>query len=495
MLPSQLDLRSLGKFAAFCAGALSLILLLVGAFGVGGHASNADTAFLNTCKLISALLLGKSIAVFALHTNKLGQTEHCKTLMPYFAAACMTTTLLFTQVVYVYFKPPNFSDLSTVTTVALLSMPVSLLLRCNGGVKLMAVSQVLDTSVFVMITTALIGFAFGASAFTQFAFYYGLFRSEAITIFLLQCGLLAHSPQSVWVRVLFSVKAGSEQTRRKVLIFVPFSLILALLYQNIGNLYDDPHFALAAIVATGIFFIFCFGVKAATRVNKSQREMERLALTDPLTGVGNRRAYDQALMHNWSTSEPTLVTLIGIDLDRFKSINDLHGHDAGDAVLREVAHRLSSCVRPTDLVTRVGGDEFIIVLRTLSSGSDAARIAHRCLLQFSRPIRFRGLRIEIGASIDVFAQNSPNIASREITKRLDFAVYAAKEKGKGQIVYYSTVLHRRALRQTQLRKEIKLGFDRGEFVPFLQPIIDARSGCTAAFEVLARWNHPVRGIL
>ncbi len=495
MLPSQLDLRSLGRFAAFCAGVMSLVSLLVGALGGGGPAPNADTEFLSTCRLIAALLLAKSIAVFALHTDKLGQTERCQALMPYFAAACVTTTLLFTQVVCVYFTPPHFSGLSTVTTVALLSMPVSLLLRCNGSVKLMAVSQVLDTSVFVVITVALIGFAFGASAFTQFAVYDGLFRSEAITIFLLQCGLLAHSPQSVWVRVLFSVKAGSEQVRRNMLIFVPFILILAFVYQNIGDHYGDAHFALAAIVASGIFFIFFFGVRAATRVNKNQREMERLALTDPLTGVGNRRAYDQALMHRWSTSEPNLVTLIGIDLDGFKAINDLHGHDAGDAVLREVARRLSSCVRPTDLVARVGGDEFTIVLRTPSSGRDAARIARRCLLQFSRPIRFRGLTIEMGASIGVFVQNSPNIASSEITKRLDFALYAAKEKGKGQIVYYSTVLHRQALRQTQLRKQIKLGFERGEFVPFLQPIIDARSGCTAAFEVLARWNHPVRGIL
>jgi len=253
-------------------------------------------------------------------------------------------------------------------------------------------------------------------------------------------------------------------------------------------------------------------VFAVRRVRDLQREVDRrkvaeataqrLARQDPLTGLPNRRllAEQGAMLLARLRRDRGALAVLVIDLDGFKPINDLHGHAAGDAILREVAARLRENLREDDLAARTGGDEFIVALRGLSVplASDAARrLAHRLTGLLSVPITVApGVNASVGASIGISAVDAHAIDAFETAiQQADAALYRAKAEGRGDYRFHDPCLDAALRDRARLEGELRRAIPAGEIRPHFQPVVELASGELRGFEVLARWHHPQKGIL
>ncbi len=209
-------------------------------------------------------------------------------------------------------------------------------------------------------------------------------------------------------------------------------------------------------------------------------DARRQARTDELTGLANRRA-----LHEHAGRE--IGALLLVDLDGFKEINDALGHEAGDALLREVALRLTSRAGPADLIARLGGDEFAIVL---ASDADTNLVAERLRERIGEPLEVGGITLRISASIGI-AEGSDLAA---LLRHADLAMYEAKRRRSGT-ERFATALERDSRQRLQTSQDLDRAFERGEFVLHYQPKCDASSGAPIAVEALVRWQHPTRGLL
>lgn len=230
-------------------------------------------------------------------------------------------------------------------------------------------------------------------------------------------------------------------------------------------------------------------------MHRSQNRLARLALHDPLTGLPNRiyllDNLTVALDSDGSAGRPA-VSLLFIDLDRFKAVNDTHGHAAGDELLKQVARRVSGLLRSQDFVARIGGDEFVVMAAN-SGPKDASAIARRILDAFREPFPLGdALRVKVTASIGV-AQVGPGVTPSEALRRSDTAMYHAKRSGRDQVAEYDSearvTVNTRQLAVDELRRAI----EADEITPFYQPVWDIlRDGAPAlhGYEVLARWRRP-----
>ena len=233
----------------------------------------------------------------------------------------------------------------------------------------------------------------------------------------------------------------------------------------------------------------------ALQLEKANREITHKALHDQLTGLGNRRYLEKKFAHlsiRRAQSGGDMAAL-HIDLDRFKQINDTIGHPAGDHVLKVAAKRILETVRRDDIVGRIGGDEFLILLR-LPEGSDRARqLAQDLIERLSEPTIFEGRECRFGASIGI--AQTPLAEEADLLTHSDVALYKAKRAGRGQVGIFdrSDIIEMR--RTKRIADEIMRGLENSEFVPFYQPQIDAQSGAVVGLEALARWQHPNEGLL
>jgi diguanylate cyclase len=218
------------------------------------------------------------------------------------------------------------------------------------------------------------------------------------------------------------------------------------------------------------------------------RVAERAALRDPLTGLPNRTLLDdrieQALARSRRTGES--FALMVIDLDGFKAVNDIWGHEAGNVVLRTISKRLLAAVRETDTVARVGGDEFVIVSLGTQEDAEAAALVSRLRQALRRPYRFRGSSVEIDASIGwaLFPQDA--LTPAELLAQADDEMYATKRDTSEE-----SPLDRRVL-DTGVIRDVELALAHSEIVVHYQPIVDLRSGGVRAVEALARREHDNR---
>lgn len=237
----------------------------------------------------------------------------------------------------------------------------------------------------------------------------------------------------------------------------------------------------------------------------TQAEALRLALYDPLTGLANRRLLDDEApgLAARARRNGAALCALAIDLDRFKPVNDLHGHAAGDVVLREVAERLRTILREQDLAARMGGDEFAVLveLEGVSSGAAAqraaSRLAQRILSALTAPIPLDGGEAAIvGASIGVsLATPQEAVDHAVLLRQADAALYRAKAEGRGAFRFHELGMD--AVRRARARTEADLrrAIAAGQIEPHYQPLVNLRSGCLEGFEVLARWQHPERGLV
>lgn len=237
-------------------------------------------------------------------------------------------------------------------------------------------------------------------------------------------------------------------------------------------------------------------VEKSEALSKAKEQLEHMAFHDPLTGLPNRRGLSEHLaeLSKMSEKEAYNVSVLHVDLDKFKLVNDTLGHDAGDVVLSEAAKRLKEQVRTIDIVARVGGDEFVILCHDAGDEEATAIIAQRIVDSMAVPIPYREDLCQIGASIGIAITSAHNI-SEHVLMDADIALYEAKNKGRGRYEFFYPVFRHRYSTLQKRINEVRDAITLNAFEPFFQPQICARTGDFIGLEALARWSDREKGIL
>jgi len=239
---------------------------------------------------------------------------------------------------------------------------------------------------------------------------------------------------------------------------------------------------------------------------KAEAEAHQLARHDVLTGLPNRRWFIEDF-DKWTCDLPEgeACALFVVDLDNFKPINDVYGHRLGDEVLKVVAKRLTQ-IAEGGSVARLGGDEFGIILRYRLDSNAPERLARRIVHEVSKPVPLAALALQVGVSVGV-STGAPdvtgNVAMTErdgtrvetALRQADMAMYWAKSEGRGRYRFFDRSMDEKLRQRVELEAEIGGAIAAGQIVPYYQPIVDLHSRKTVGFEVLARWEHPKRGLL
>jgi diguanylate cyclase (GGDEF)-like protein len=231
-----------------------------------------------------------------------------------------------------------------------------------------------------------------------------------------------------------------------------------------------------------------------TERHLSEERIAHMARHDPLTGLPNRlmlrERLEQELAHGRRYQQDTAV--LCLDLDNFKNVNDTLGHPVGDALLREVANRISIMVREYDVVARLGGDEFLIVQPAVGR-EEAARVAHRLIEALEEPYQLESHHIVIGASIGIALASDCNGVADDLVKNADLALYRAKGDGRGSYQFYAPEMDDRLQRRRMLELDLRAADFDIEFELAFQPIVDLQSKQVTAVEALLRWPGCQRG--
>jgi diguanylate cyclase (GGDEF)-like protein len=224
------------------------------------------------------------------------------------------------------------------------------------------------------------------------------------------------------------------------------------------------------------------------RAQGAEQRAYQLAYNDPLTGLPNRRALAEALSARLHVGGEAPFGLLILDLDRFKAVNDVHGHPVGDELLRKVAKRLGEVVQDCGQSYRLGGDEFAIVLE--GGPSSACGIARAIVQRLAEPFTLGDRVHHIGASVGTALFPQDGVDRETLMRRADIALYKAKQAGRGQHCGFEPSLDAETRRRAVIELEIREAIARGAFVPHYQPIVDLRSGVVIGHEMLARWPRP-----
>jgi diguanylate cyclase (GGDEF)-like protein/PAS domain S-box-containing protein len=223
-------------------------------------------------------------------------------------------------------------------------------------------------------------------------------------------------------------------------------------------------------------------------------------LHDALTGLPNRLSFVDSLGEalTKATVSGSPVGILFLDLDHFKLINDSLGHHAGDALLRAVAPRLRSHLRPGDIVARFGGDEFGILIDRLADEGEAVAIADRVATAFTQPFTIDGVDHFVSASIGIAVSRASEerpVNAELLIRDADAAMYRAKEGGRSRCVLFDAEMRAGAMRRLEVERELRHALDRDELALYYQPVVNLRSGEINGLEALVRWRHPERGTL
>ena len=223
------------------------------------------------------------------------------------------------------------------------------------------------------------------------------------------------------------------------------------------------------------------------------------AFYDRLTGLPNRALFLDRLSHAVRRGQRPghgTFSVLFIDLDAFKMVNDSLGHDVGDELLRAIALRLRASLRPDDTVARLGGDEFTILLEGADARAGAVDAATRVLHSLRAPFVVRGNSIYVGASIGIVGPDGGHYArAEEVLRDADIAMYRAKAQAPGSYVLFDQTMHAEAVARLSLKTDLQHALERGEFTLHYQPIVDLKTERIAGFEALIRWLHPTRGMI
>ena len=256
------------------------------------------------------------------------------------------------------------------------------------------------------------------------------------------------------------------------------------------------------------------------RLKENIEQVYELAYVDRVTQLPNREFFRKELeraIHR-SCRRDANGALLFVDLDGFKRVNDVHGHDIGDQLLLQFSERLGNVLRAEDLIglktvdnfdledeeegeenkqmlARLGGDEFTVLLSEIRHERDAAIVAKRIIDSASEPFEFDGTKITIGASVGIGTFPRDGSDYQSILKSADMAMYKAKQEGKNTYRYYSEELNREASSRMQIESDLREALDANQFELYFQPKIDCETGRPRAVEALLRWNHPTKGMM
>ncbi len=226
-------------------------------------------------------------------------------------------------------------------------------------------------------------------------------------------------------------------------------------------------------------------------------KMFRLAHFDPVTNLPNRILFADRFQQMIKASERDAqqITLLFLDLDHFKEVNDTLGHEMGDVLLQKVAKRLLECVRAQDTVARMGGDEFTIILNNMDDHADADSVALKILSKLTQPYLLRGSLTYISASIGISIYPNDGKEVEVLLKNADQAMYAAKDNGRNGYHYFTSSMQADALQRMQLSNDLRAGLAESQFFIDYQPIVNLKTGTIEKAEALIRWQHPVHGLV
>jgi diguanylate cyclase (GGDEF)-like protein len=269
--------------------------------------------------------------------------------------------------------------------------------------------------------------------------------------------------------------------------------------------YDDTDIKVSAFNAGGIDYVtkplrvaeLKARIQAHLRLKRAQDTLGYQAGHDPLTGLPNRSLLADRLHQalNFAERYGGQVAVAYIDLDKFKAVNDRFGHKAGDQLLVEAAHRLQACVRESDTIARIGGDEFVIVFYDQSSENSTAYVMQRILDSIAEPVYFDGCPVIPSCSIGFAAFPEDGRDADTLLRNADTAMYRAKELGRHNFQFYTGELSRRMNARMAMEKSLREAIARDEFELHYQPRIALGSGSVIGLEALIRWRHPEMGLL
>jgi diguanylate cyclase (GGDEF)-like protein/PAS domain S-box-containing protein len=242
------------------------------------------------------------------------------------------------------------------------------------------------------------------------------------------------------------------------------------------------------------------GIVLNTRdVSERKRLEEQLthqAFHDPLTGLANRALFRDRVSHALTLAQRTShpITVLFLDLDDFKRVNDSLGHAEGDRLLIAAAERFLSCARAADTVARLGGDEFAILIEHAAGSDGKAELLERLATAMSHPFTLSGNQVQVTASIGV-ATASPGESADDLLRNADVAMYAAKRRGKGRSETYESRMYADVRHRLEMEAALRAAIDAGELTLHYQPIVHLATGAIQGVEALVRWEHPNYGHL
>ena len=254
----------------------------------------------------------------------------------------------------------------------------------------------------------------------------------------------------------------------------------------------------AALGAYLTYRVLLEPIKLRRLVKEKTKELEYLAFHDALTGLASRSLLQEKINEHIQRVKHTdaIIGLLYFDLDDFKRINDTMGHDMGDQLLQEIALRLQRCVCPEiDVVSRIGGDEFAILLAGINSKKDAEMVANRLINTIAEVIKLRHREVLMMASIGIAIGPEDGLLAEELLLNADLALYAAKNNGKNQYKFFNPQMRQKMMSMLDIEEGLREGIKQDQFFLVFQPIVSMSSKETIKFEALVRWENPTKGVI
>ncbi|MFQ5894839.1 MAG: putative bifunctional diguanylate cyclase/phosphodiesterase [Nitrospinota bacterium] len=258
---------------------------------------------------------------------------------------------------------------------------------------------------------------------------------------------------------------------------------------------------LVGSIGTGFFMLYgtlLFVARARRKtIKRHEKELSNLAYYDSLTSLPNRQLFYERLHQTVARAKRhgTRAAIMFLDLDEFKRVNDTLGHEAGDLLLQAVAQRMKGCLRESDMVARLAGDEFTVVLDDITQEQDAVRVAQTIIKAFSMPFKVEGQELFFTPSIGISLYPSDGTDVEALVKRADISMYRAKAEGGNGFKLYDRAMEALTFRRLRLENSLRKALEKGKLVLHYQPQADLTTGEIIGFEALLRWEDPEAGMI